>query len=106
MRIGLLSGVLSLALGVAGCSTLTAPLPGPVHAALSAADLPAEAPAVVSYPVHRPKAGLRWQADQVMQPRSTIKAPTSAVAPAVREPPVSERPELQGSCAVEAGEVH
>ncbi len=100
MRIGLLSGVLSLALGVAGCSTLTAPLPGPVHAALSAADLPAEALAVVSYPVLRPNAGLRWQADQVMQRRFTIRAPTSAVALDELGPPWRERTDLLASGAL------
>jgi D-alanyl-D-alanine carboxypeptidase/D-alanyl-D-alanine-endopeptidase (penicillin-binding protein 4) len=80
MRTGLLSGVLSLALVVAGCSTLTDPLPRPVHAALSAADLPAEALAVVAHPLHQPQQGLRWRADAVMQPGSTIKVLTSAVA--------------------------
>ncbi|MFN7664375.1 MAG: D-alanyl-D-alanine carboxypeptidase/D-alanyl-D-alanine-endopeptidase [Inhella sp.] len=106
MRIGLLSGVLSLALVVAGCSTLTDPLPRPVHAALSAADLPAEALAVVAFPVHRPNTGLRWQADQVMQPGSTIKVLTSAVALDELGPQWRGRTDLLASGTLVDGVLH
>jgi D-alanyl-D-alanine carboxypeptidase/D-alanyl-D-alanine-endopeptidase (penicillin-binding protein 4) len=80
MRTGLLAGVLSAALALTGCSTLNDPLPRPVHTALAAADMPADALAVVAFPLHQPNAGLRWQADRPMQPGSTIKVLTSAVA--------------------------
>ncbi|WP_158219702.1 D-alanyl-D-alanine carboxypeptidase/D-alanyl-D-alanine-endopeptidase [Ideonella sp. A 288] len=75
---GLIAALLCLC--AASTAVRAGPLPAPVQQALRAADLPDEALAVVVRPVGRGRARLAWQADRAMQPGSTMKVVTTAVA--------------------------
>lgn len=71
------------ALSLAGCASLAPPqarLPEEVRAALSQAGLPEQSLAVVAFPLSERGAGLRVQAERPMQPGSTMKLVTAAVA--------------------------
>lgn len=63
-----------------GCASIDPPLPTPMDAALREAGVSAQAVAVVAFPVDAPAQGLRLNADRPMQPASTMKLVTAAVA--------------------------
>ena len=74
--------VLMGALSLAGCAGLraTTELPAPVKQALIKSGLPQSALGVVAFPLAQRERGLRLQAEQAMQPASTLKLLTSVVA--------------------------
>ncbi len=73
-----LAALAVLALG--GCASLPVPVPPPVQAALSQAGMPPEALAYTAYPLDAPGRGRQWQAERALQPGSTMKVLTTAVA--------------------------
>lgn len=72
---------LLLAALLSACATgVQQQAPAPVQSALQAAGLPPSALAVVAFPLDAPEQGLRLQPDRLMQPGSTMKLVTAAVA--------------------------
>lgn len=71
--------LLALSLLLGACASLQAP-PEPVREAMHQAGLPAEALAVVAFPLEAPQRGLRLRPDVAMQPGSAMKVVTAVVA--------------------------
>lgn len=67
---------------LAGCASRppVTPLPAPVSAELARQGLPDTALAYVAFPVDAPAQALRWQAERPVNPASTMKILTGAVA--------------------------
>jgi len=86
LRLGMKSlGLLAAALVMAGCANLNAapqslPLPEEVKQALAKAGLPESALGVVAFPLHERQRQLRLNAEQALQPASTMKLVTGIVA--------------------------
>ncbi|MBV8036509.1 D-alanyl-D-alanine carboxypeptidase/D-alanyl-D-alanine-endopeptidase [Roseateles sp.] len=70
----------SMALVLAGCASLQAPVPDPVRAALDKAGLPADSLGFVLQPLDGSRPPLRQRADDAMAPASTMKLVTATVA--------------------------
>jgi D-alanyl-D-alanine carboxypeptidase/D-alanyl-D-alanine-endopeptidase (penicillin-binding protein 4) len=74
------AGLLALALVLAGCASLPAPMPAPVQAALDQAGLPADSLGLVLQPLDGSRPALLRRADDAMAPASTMKLVTATVA--------------------------
>ncbi|MET0209235.1 MAG: D-alanyl-D-alanine carboxypeptidase/D-alanyl-D-alanine-endopeptidase [Burkholderiaceae bacterium] len=72
--------VLILLAAFTGCATVGREPPAPVEDALRQAGVSRQSLAVVAFPIDAPATGLRLNADQPMQPASTMKLITAAVA--------------------------
>ncbi|MBO9687913.1 MAG: D-alanyl-D-alanine carboxypeptidase/D-alanyl-D-alanine-endopeptidase [Mitsuaria chitosanitabida] len=65
---------------LSGCASLGHEPPAPMAEALKPSGVPLSSIAVVAFPIDAPGTGLRLNADQLMQPASTMKTITAVVA--------------------------